>query len=186
MTDSPVEVLTEEINSPLPDEAIEAVPAELRALAEAAMAGPETVIASDESIEMPHGGTFKVTVRTAITPFGPAFCLEKPGVSQACGGMWEDLGRPQIVAYGGFPVSSIVVWSPREFDGITAVLEDGERISAPAVGTDVGAFAAFAFVADNPPVALLATTLDGEVDLELDAYPGRDTAVMDPSLSGTP
>jgi len=155
-------------------------PEVVRAMIESARDATPTLIASDERIRLPMGGTWAVQVRVTSAPAGAAYCLENVGAWGTCTftSAAPDFDGPRIKSYGGAPIPVVSVWSPTPFDGTEALLADGSTAFADAVSTDAGWFAAFAFRAENPPITLSATTPERTFDLGLAAYVGPDGAEL--------
>jgi hypothetical protein len=148
--------------------------AEAMAAVAAARSAPAIVVASDESISLPFGGTWEYQARTVQSPT-PAACLENLGSSQACRALHLGGEDAQILAYGGAPIPVVAVWSTGDHESVTALLSDGSTQTAEFVATDVGAFAAFPFSARNPPTTLFASSpVLGDVDLGLSEFVGDD------------
>ena len=138
---------------------------EIQAATELAMAAPPTILASPE----PAVSTGTIQVRVASTASVAIACVGTVGTDSGTScfepvATADDQG-PRLISYGGTPVSNLVVWSPTRFNGIEAVLANGQQTTAAATETELGWFAAFAYPESNPPQSLLASTTDGSIDL---------------------
>lgn len=141
--------------------------AEVQSAIELAMTAPPTVLATDDSADSGQE-TWTVQVRVARTPSATVACVETVESGKSC---WEtaaaadDDQGPRLISYGGTPTSTLVVWSPTAFNGIEAVLTNGQPVAAVATETEVGWFAAFIYPPSSPPQSVLASTAAGAIDV---------------------
>jgi hypothetical protein len=56
------------------------------------------------------------------------------------------------------------------FNGIEAVLTNGQALTAVAAETDLGWFAAFAYPPSSPPQSVLASTTEGPIEFGVEDF----------------
>jgi hypothetical protein len=152
--------------------------ADVEAIMASAQASEPIVVARDEQIILPTGEIWELRVRSGSSDRVTGACVENVGSTEICRGFDPNAHEVEVLVYGGAPVPVLTVRSASEFGSLDARLSDGTVLSARAVGTPAGFFAAIPFSADNLPVSAEAASVSAIQPIDLSASVGDRQAVI--------